>query len=115
MIVYGIKNCNTVKSALDWLKKNKVAFEFHDYKKSGITASKLTEWSKQVGWESLVNKRGTTWRQLGEDVQKKITSEKAAIALMLEKNSVIKRPLIEVNSKIVVLGFDEADFEKKLN
>jgi len=58
MIVYGIKNCNTVKNALDWLKKHRIEFEFHDYKKSGITAAKLTAWSKQVGWESLVNKRG---------------------------------------------------------
>ena len=62
MIVYGIKNCNTVKSAVDWLKKHSMEFEFHDYKKSGITKAKLAEWSKQVGWESLVNKRGTTWR-----------------------------------------------------
>ena len=114
MIVYGIKNCNTVKTALDWLKKHNIEFEFHDYKKSGITTAKLTEWSKQVGWESLVNKRGTTWRQLDETVQAKVTNEKAAIALMLEKNSVIKRPLIEVNNKIVVLGFDESDYKKKL-
>lgn len=113
MIVYGIKNCNTVKSALDWLKKNKVEFEFHDYKKSGITPSKLADWSKQVGWESLVNKRGTTWRQLDEAVQKKITSEKAAIDLMLEKTSVIKRPLIEKNGKVVLLGFDEDEYKKK--
>jgi arsenate reductase (glutaredoxin) len=115
MTVYGIKNCNTVKAALDWLKKNKVEFEFHDYKKSGITAAKLADWSKQVGWESLVNKRGTTWRQLDEAVQKKITSEKAAIALMLEKTSVIKRPLIEENDKVIVLGFDETEYSKKLN
>lgn len=114
MIVYGIKNCNTVKSALDWLKKNKVEFEFHDYKKSGITASKLADWSKQVGWESLVNKRGTTWRLLDEAVQKKIISEKAAIALMLEKTSVIKRPLIEKNGKVILLGFDENEYIKKL-
>jgi len=114
MIVYGIKNCNTVKSALDWLKKNQVEFEFHDYKKSGITASKLIDWSKQVGWESLVNKRGTTWRQLEEAVQKKITNEKAAIALMLEKTSVIKRPLIEKNGKVILLGFDEDEYKKKL-
>ncbi len=114
MILYGIKNCNTVKSAVDWLKKNEVEFEFHDYKKSGITASKLADWSKQVGWESLVNKRGTTWRQLDEAVQKKITNEKAAIALMLEKTSVIKRPLIEKNGKVVLLGFDEDEYKKKL-
>ncbi len=113
MILYGIKNCNTVKSALDWLKKNKVEFEFHDYKKSGITTSKLADWSKQVGWESLVNKRGTTWRQLDEAVQNKITTEKAAIALMLEKTSVIKRPLIEKNGKVILLGFDEIEYTEK--
>jgi len=114
MIVYGIKNCNTVKSALDWLKKNNVEFEFHDYKKAGITAAKLGEWSKQVGWESLVNKRGTTWRQLEEAEQKKVTNEKAAIALMLEKNSVIKRPLLEKNGKVILLGFDEPAYKKAL-
>jgi len=114
MIVYGIKNCNTVKSAVEWLTKNKIEFEFHDYKKSGITASKLSDWSRQVGWESLVNKRGTTWRQLDEASQKKVTNEKSAIALMLEKTSLIKRPLIEKNGKVVLLGFDEDEYKKKL-
>jgi len=114
MIVYGIRNCNTVKSALDWLKKNKVDFEFHDYKKSGITASKLSVWCKQVGWENLVNKRGTTWRQLDEADQKKVTNEKAAIALMIEKTSVIKRPVIEQEGKVLLLGFDEAAYKKTL-
>lgn len=111
MVVYGIKNCNTVKSAVDWLKKNNFEFEFHDYKSKGITASKLKEWSKQVGWESLVNKRGTTWRQLDEATQKKVTNEKAAIDLMIEKTSVIKRPLIEENGVVVALGFDEANYK----
>lgn len=112
MTVYGIKNCNTVKSAMDWLKKNKVEFEFHDYKSQGITDSKLKEWISQVGWESLVNKRGTTWRQLDESVQHKVTSAKAAIALMKEKTSVIKRPLIEKNGKVITLGFDEEAYRK---
>lgn len=112
MTVYGIKNCNTVKNALDWLKKNKVDFEFHDYKSKGISETKLKEWSKQVGWESLVNKRGTTWRQLDEATQATITNEKAAIALMKEKTSVIKRPLIEVNGKVAALGFDAKEYEK---
>jgi Spx/MgsR family transcriptional regulator len=114
MIVYGIKNCNTVKSALEWLKKNNIEFDFHDYKKSGVTSAKLSEWCKQVGWESLVNKRGTTWRQLDEAMQKKVINEKAAIALMLEKTSVIKRPLIEEDGRVVLLGFDEAEYAKKL-
>lgn len=112
MIVYGIKNCNTVKSALQWLNKNKIEFEFHDYKKSGITESKLKVWSSQVGWENLVNKRGTTWRQLDEAVQKKVINEKSAIALMSEKTSVIKRPLIEEGGKVLVLGFDEDHYRK---
>jgi arsenate reductase len=114
MTVYGIKNCNTVKSAIEWLNKNKVEFEFHDYKKTGITEAKLKEWIKQVGWESLVNKRGTTWRQLDEVVQKKVVNEKSAIALMIEKTSVIKRPLIEENNKVLLLGFDEADYLRVL-
>jgi Spx/MgsR family transcriptional regulator len=113
MTVYGIKNCNTVKSALDWLKKKKVEFEFHDYKAKGITEAKLKEWSRQVGWESLVNKRGMTWRHLDESAQKKVTSEKSAIKLMKEKTSVIKRPLVESNGKVVVLGFDEVEYAKK--
>jgi Spx/MgsR family transcriptional regulator len=112
MIVYGIKNCNTVKSALDWLKKHKVEFEFHDYKSKGITDAKLKAWSKQVGWESLVNKRGTTWRQLDEAVQKKVTNESAAVALMKDKTSVIKRPLIEKDGKVIALGFDEGEYAK---
>lgn len=114
MTLYGIKNCNTVKSAVEWLNKHSLEFEFHDYKKSGITKAKLTDWSKQVGWESLLNKRGTTWRQLDESVQKKVTSERVAIDLMIEKTSVIKRPLIENKGRVILLGFDETEYSKKL-
>ncbi len=114
MILYGIKNCNTVKSAIDWLKKNKIDFEFHDYKKSGVTDSKLKDWSRQVGWENLVNKRGTTWRKLDEPTQARVMSEPAAIALMKDKTSVIKRPLIEVDGRVVLLGFDADGYKKKL-
>ncbi|MDH4090988.1 MAG: ArsC family reductase [Cyclobacteriaceae bacterium] len=112
MTVYGIKNCNTVKRALDWLNRNQIDFEFHDYKRAGITKEKLKIWSKQVGWESLVNKKGTTWRQLDASVQSKVKNEAAAISLMAEKTSVIKRPLIEDNGKVLALGFDEAGYEK---
>jgi len=115
MIVYGIKNCNTVKSAVEWLRKNKIEFEFHDYKSKGITEDKLKGWSKQVGWENLVNKRGTTWRQLEPSVQSKITSEKAAISLMLEKTSVIKRPLVEEGGKVLLLGFEDGAYKKQLS
>ena len=110
MIVYGIKNCNTVKRAIEWLEKHDLAFEFHDYKSKGITREKLKEWSKQVGWEPLVNKKGTTWRQLDKKVQADVTNQTAAISLMLEKTSVIKRPLIEDKGKVLTLGFDEAAY-----
>lgn len=114
MTVYGIKNCNTVKSALDWLKKEKVDFEFHDYKTKGITTDKLKSWSKQVGWESLVNKKGTTWRQLDEATKEKISTESAAVKLMLEKTSVIKRPLLEKDGRVITLGFDEVQYKNLL-
>lgn len=112
--VYAIPNCNTVKKALDWLKANKVNFEFHDYKKKGITATQLTNWCKQLGWEALINKKGATWRQLPKEIQESISTQKAAIALMMEKTSIIKRPLIEEDGKILTLGFDEAEYKKAL-
>lgn len=112
--VYAIPNCNMVKKALDWLKKNKIAYEFHDYKKNGITTTILTNWCKQVGWEALLNKKGATWRQLTPDIQASITTQKAAIALMIEKTSIIKRPLIEEDGKILVLGFEETEYKKAL-
>ena len=112
--VYAIPNCNTVKKALDWLKANKIDYEFHDYKKKGITASFLTSWCKQVGWETLINKKGTTWKQLSKEKQESITSQKAAIALMIEKTSIIRRPLIEENEKVILIGFDEAEYKKAL-
>jgi arsenate reductase (glutaredoxin) len=114
MTVYGIKNCNTVKSAIDWLKSKNIAFEFHDYKSRGITDAKLKDWTKQVGWESLVNKKGTTWRQLDDATKAKVTNESAAIDLMKEKTSIIKRPLLEENGKVITLGFDEETFSKLL-
>jgi arsenate reductase len=110
MTLYGIKNCNTVKAAITWLKTHNIEFEFHDYKSRGITAEKLNGWSKQVGWDALINRRGTTWRQLHEDVQARVTSQAAAVALMLEKTSVIRRPLIEKHGKIVALGFAEEEY-----
>jgi hypothetical protein len=112
--VYAIPNCNTVKKALDWLKANKVAYEFHDYKKLGVTSTQLTNWSKQIGWEALINKKGATWRQLPKEIQESITNQKAAIALMMEKTSIIRRPLIEEEGKIWVLGFDETEYKKAL-
>ncbi|AYD46715.1 ArsC family reductase [Arachidicoccus soli] len=106
-IVYGIKNCNTVKKSLTYLDEHKIAYRFHDYKKEGITKAKLKDWSSQLGWEKLVNKKGSTWRMLDDATKNKVTSETKAIELMMEKTSVIKRPLIENGTKVIALGFEE--------
>ena len=112
-IVYGIPNCNTIKKAITWLQEHKISYEFHDYKKKGISSAKLSEWSKQVGWEILLNRKGTTWKQLDQSLQNSIKSEKSAVSLLIEKTSAIKRPLIEKNGKVVVIGFEE-DLYKRL-
>lgn len=111
MTVYGIPNCDTVKKSLDWLRSNKITFEFHDYKKQGISETKLNEWIKQVDWQILLNKKGTTWKKLDKSIQAGITSEKAAIALMQEHTSLIKRPVVETERGIVV-GFNETVYRQ---
>ena len=106
MKLYGIANCDTVKKARVWLENNGIQFEFHDFKKHGITDALLKSWLKQVSWEALVNRKGTTWRKLSDEDKAGIKDNAAAIALMLEKPSVIKRPVLELNNHIY-LGFDE--------
>lgn len=106
MKVYGIKNCDTVKKALNWLDNHHIAYEFHDFKKSGITEDKLREWAGKVGWESLINKKGITWKKLDPAVQHAVSTEDAAFSLMQEKTSVIKRPVVE-DGEILLQGFDE--------
>ena len=114
MIVYGIKNCDTVRKALNWLKANNKAFEFHDYKKEGITTEKLQSWCSQVGWENLLNRRGTTWRKLDEETRNAVTDETQAVNVMLTNTSIIKRPVIEKDGKVLMVGFDEASYSAKL-
>jgi len=113
MTVYGIPNCDTVQKALTWLKQNNIVFEFHDYKKLGITEAKLKEWAKQVDWQVLLNKKGTTWRKLDANAQNAITTEKAAIAFMQQHTSSIKRPVIET-AKGILVGFEEAAYSQQL-
>ena len=109
-ILYGIPNCNSVKKARTWLEEHQIGYEFHDYKKAGITKARLISWSKQLGWENLINKNGTTWRGLDENVRNEITTQAAAITLMMENNSVIKRPVIELDNNIVAVRFDETEY-----
>lgn len=115
MKIYGIPNCNTVKKTLDWFKLHKIEFEFHDFKKLGVTELKLEEWSKHLGWEALLNKRGTTWKMLSPEIQNSITSKALAFRLMQEKVSIIKRPVIETSSGSVLLGYNEEQLAELLN
>ena len=113
MHVYGIKNCNTVKKALTWLDEHRIAYTFHDFKKEGVSSDKLEGCEKQIGWEPLVNKRGTTWRKLSPEAQSAVVDAAPANALMQEKTSVIRRPVIE-SPRGVIVGFDAAEYEDKL-
>jgi len=111
MKIYGIPNCDTVKKSLTWLKAHHVDFDFHDFKKHGISESKLKEWSNEVGWEALINKRGTTWKKLDQQVQASVIDAPSAFAIMQEKPSMIKRPVIE-SPKGLILGYDEEKYRQ---
>ncbi len=114
MKLYGIPNCGTVKKARAWLEARDIPYEFHDFKKQGVDAALLQQWLPQVGRDKLINRQGTTWRQLPDEVKAGITDDAAAIRLMLDKPSVIKRPVLEIDGKIT-LGFDAATYESLLN
>ncbi len=101
--IYGIKNCDTMKKARAWLDAHDVAYSFHDYKAAGIDKASLERWAKEVGWEVLLNRAGTTFRALS-DGDKANLSERKAIALMMAQPSMIKRPVLDVGGKLLV-GF----------
>lgn len=107
-VVYGIPNCNTVKKARTWLDEQGLAYTFHDYKKQGVPADRLDAWIKAVGWEVLVNRQGTTWRKFDDATKVGVVDATSAKALMQANASVIKRPVVELNGKVVCVGFDEA-------
>lgn len=110
--IYGIKNCETMKKARAWLDARDIAYDFHDYKTHGIDKAKLEAWTKTVGWEALLNKSGTTFRKL-PDKDKNDLTEKKALALMLKQPSLIKRPVVELDRKLLV-GFDADAYTKAL-
>lgn len=108
--VYGIKNCNTMKKAFDWLEAKGLEYEFHDYKKKGINEGKIGEWMQQLEPAKLINNRGTTFRKFSDEMKANFTDAAVAKGMMLENQSVIKRPIIEKDGKVVALGFDEAAY-----
>ena len=104
--LYGISNCDTVKRARAWLSEQGVAADFHDFKKAGVPPDRLDAWLAVVGWEALLNRRGTTWRQLEEGLRSTVHDAASARALMLAHPSVIKRPVVEWPAGAVTVGFD---------
>lgn len=108
--LYGIKNCDTVRKARKWLDTHGVDYDFHDVRSDGLSNKQLRVWVKQAGWETLLNRRGTTWRQLAEKEKTDMTESKA-IKLMLAHPAMIKRPVLEYRKKVHV-GFDETHYKK---
>ncbi len=108
--LYGIPNCNTVKKARDWLDSHEISYEFHDFKKQGISEELINNWLKSTDLDSLINKKGTTWRLLTDQEKNKATNLKGSVALMLEKPSVIKRPIL-IFKKNLLLGFNVEAYE----
>jgi arsenate reductase (glutaredoxin) len=114
MKVYGITNCNTVKKALDWFKQNGIDYQFHDFKKLGVTADKLAEWDSKAGYEKVLNKQGLTWKGLDAETKESVKSAAEALPLLQEKTSMIKRPVIE-DGNFLFFGFDEAVYKQHFN
>jgi Spx/MgsR family transcriptional regulator len=101
--IYGIKNCDTMKKAFVWLDAHGISYDFHDYKKSGVTEALLARWSDVAGWEKVLNRAGTTFRKLPDDDQQNLTRDKA-VALMIANPSMIKRPVLEAGD-VLEIGF----------
>ena len=112
--LYGISNCDTVKKARAWLTENGKNHAFHDFKKYGITPEELARWADAVGWESLLNRKGTTWRKLAVEEQFAVHDQGSALALMQTQTSVIKRPVVDWGAGKFTVGFDPRTWEKRL-
>ena len=109
--IYGIKNCDTMKKARAALDKKRVTYDFHDYKTKGIGKDKLETWAKKAGWETLLNRAGTTFKKLPDKDKENVTEAKA-IKLMLAQPSMIKRPVLELPGGKLLVGFKPDDYAK---
>ncbi|MCU0403512.1 MAG: Spx/MgsR family RNA polymerase-binding regulatory protein [Chitinophagaceae bacterium] len=112
--VYGIPNCDTVKKSLQFLQQSNAGFTFHNFKKEGVSTEQLSRWIKQAGLDSLINKKGTTWKGLEPEMQEQAQDPAGAIRLMQSYPSLIKRPVVEWADGSVTTGFSEALFDARL-
>ncbi|OCG21553.1 ArsC family reductase [Gilliamella sp. wkB108] len=108
-IIYGIKNCDTMKKAFAWLDEHQVQYQFHNYKTDGISADLIRSFLHLVDWQCLLNTRGSTWRKLDESVRAAINNEDSAIKIILANPSIIKRPLL-IEGKRALLGFSDESY-----
>ena len=113
LTLYGLPNCDTVKKARDWLAERGKSHEFHDLKKHGVPPAELARWADVVGWESLLNRRGTTWRKLTAEAQGAVRDSASAQVLMQAQTSVIKRPVVDWGGGEVTVGFDPQIWETR--
>lgn len=113
LYLYGIKNCDTIKKAKKWLEEQQIAYQFHDYRADGLDTELLRTFIDQLGWESLLNTRGTTWRKLDESVRQSINNADSAAELMLTQPAIIKRPLLAHNQHML-LGFNPDQYTQFL-
>ncbi|MDU7479825.1 MAG: ArsC family reductase [Hafnia alvei] len=113
LYLYGIKNCDTIKKAKKWLEEQQIAYQFHDYRADGLDEELLRTFIEQLGWESLLNTRGTTWRKLNESVRQSINNADSAAELMLAQPAIIKRPLLAHNHRML-LGFNPDQYTQFL-
>ncbi len=111
MKLYGIPNCDTVKKARAWLDAHGARYEFHDFKKQGVSEALIAGWLKQVGWQRLLKKTGPTWGKLPDAVKASVRDDASALKLMLEQPNVIKRPVLEEDGRVLAMGFSEPDYE----
>lgn len=109
--MYGIKNCDTIKKASKWLDENHIPYVFYDYRKDGLTEALLRTFTENIDWQTLVNKRGTTWRQLSDEEKSAIVDVTSAIVLMLEKPAIIKRPILVSSDNQFIVGFNANDYQ----
>ena len=109
--LYGIANCDKVRAARAWLARNGIEAGFHDFKRHGVKPGLIAAWLQQLEWTELLNRRGTTWKQLPEMRRNEVTTAAAASALMLDQPSVIKRPVIDLDGKLH-LGFDADTYSR---
>ena len=114
LTVYGLTQCDTVKRARQWLQAQGVDFQFVDFKKTPPSAAQISAWAEAVGWEALLNKRGTTWRKLDAATQARVVDAPSAVTVLAQHPSAIKRPVVEDDGQLLV-GFDEAAWRAALS